>query len=77
MDGKGELRIRRVLKSGRRGTPEHVHLDLDERFRVITGIADAELAGRKRRFGCGDVHHVGKGVRHVSLRNNDITDLVY
>jgi mannose-6-phosphate isomerase-like protein (cupin superfamily) len=72
-----ELTVMRLLKPGQRWTPEHVHLDFSERFEVLSGIADAKHAGKKLRLGVGEVHHVGKGVRHVNLRNNDITDLLY
>ena len=76
-DDDGELTIMRLLRPGQRWTPEHVHLDFSEHFRVLAGIADAEHAGKKLRLGVGEVHYVGKGVRHVNLRNNDITDLLY
>ena len=75
--GHDELTVMRLLKPGQRWTPEHVHLDFSERFEVLAGIADAKHAGKKLRLGLHEVHYVGKGVRHMNLRNNDITDLVY
>jgi mannose-6-phosphate isomerase-like protein (cupin superfamily) len=74
---KDVLVVERELKPRSAWTPEHVHLDFSEEFKVVKGIADVRHAGSEMRLGKGETLYIGAGVWHVNVRNRDNTELVY
>ena len=78
-DAKGAdgLKIERVFQAGKRWAPKHVHLDFSERFEIVSGIADARLAGSEQRLAAGDTFYAGAGMEHVNPTNRDTSELVY
>jgi mannose-6-phosphate isomerase-like protein (cupin superfamily) len=76
--GSKAIVIDRLFKPGMGRAPAHVHLDCAETFRVLEGIADAQVDGLDQRLSAVDGRrtlHVAPGVAHVNPYNSDIVDL--
>jgi hypothetical protein len=54
----------------------HVHLDMDETFKIELGVADARVGGRSIRLGVGDEFRVPRYDVHVNPRNRSRADVV-
>ena len=70
------LEVRRVLRPGMGFPVPHVHLDLEESFRVERGIADATVGRRRLRLGRDDVLVVARNTPHMNPCNRSREDVV-
>ena len=70
------LEVRRVLRPGMGFPVPHVHLDLEETFRVQRGIADATIGRRRLRLGPEDELVVARDTPHMNPCNRSREDLV-
>jgi mannose-6-phosphate isomerase-like protein (cupin superfamily) len=70
------LEVRRVLRPGMGFPVAHVHLDLEETFRVEAGIADATIGRRRLRLARGDELVVARTTPHMNPCNRSREDLV-
>lgn len=77
ISGPGALQIRRLLRPGQGFPFPHVHLDLDESFKVETGVADARIGHRSLRLGEGEEFRVPRTDMHVNPCNRSNNDLVF
>ncbi len=55
----------------------HVHLDFDQDFHVIEGVARLSVDGEEREAAAGDTVHVARGTRHVDPWNAGPDRLVF
>jgi mannose-6-phosphate isomerase-like protein (cupin superfamily) len=72
----GDVEIERVLLPGMGFFLPHVHLDFDEGFRVVEGVADAWIGRRRIRLGRGDEFLVTRHDTHVNPLNRSARPLV-
>jgi mannose-6-phosphate isomerase-like protein (cupin superfamily) len=70
------LEVRRVLRPGMGFPVTHVHLDLEETFRVEHGIADATVGRRRLRLGPEDELVVARDTPHMNPCNRSREDVV-
>jgi mannose-6-phosphate isomerase-like protein (cupin superfamily) len=74
--GPGKLQIRRVMRPGMGFPIPHVHLDLDETFKIEAGVGDARVGHRAIRLGEGEEFWVPRYDMHVNPCNRSTADLV-
>src|SRR4051794_28348888 len=70
------LEVRRVLRPGMGFPVVHEHLDMQESFRIESGIADAVVGRRRLRLGAGDELVVAPRTQHRNPCNRSRDDLV-
>jgi mannose-6-phosphate isomerase-like protein (cupin superfamily) len=75
--GPDRLEVRRVLRPGTGFRFPHVHVELVERFRVESGVADARVGHRRLRLGPGDEFLIPPRTTHVNPCNRGLADLVF
>lgn len=76
LGGPGALEVRRVLRPGMGFPLPHVHLDMDETFKIEFGVADARVGVRTIRLGVDEEFRVPRYDMHVNPRNRSRTDVV-
>ena len=55
----------------------HVHLDFDQDFHVMEGVARLSVDGEEHEAGAGETVHVPRGTRHVDPWNDGPDRLVF
>jgi mannose-6-phosphate isomerase-like protein (cupin superfamily) len=70
------LTVARVLLPGMGFPLPHVHLDFDEGFRVVEGVADTWIGRRRIRLGLDDEFLVTRHDTHVNPLNRSARPLV-
>lgn len=73
----GALKIERVLQSGNRRAPTHVHLDFAERFKILRGVAVMKIGSSEVLLGEGAVHYVPLGAAHTNPTRRTRYELAY
>lgn len=58
------LAARILLAPGGPGPPEHVHPNMEERFRILSGTLSARVGGRTSTYGPGEAFTVPRTVPH-------------
>jgi hypothetical protein len=71
----GKIVVERTFPPGKGRSLEHRHMDFDETYEIIEGVADAQINGGSRRLKAGDLVKIYKGTAHVNPFSNDNTGL--
>jgi hypothetical protein len=71
----GEISVERTFPPGKGRSLEHRHMDFDETYEILEGVADAWINGGPRRLTAGDLVKIYKGTPHVNPHSNDNTGL--
>jgi quercetin dioxygenase-like cupin family protein len=71
----GEISVIRTFPPGKGRSLEHRHMDFDESYEILEGIADAWINGGPTRLTAGEVVKIYKGTPHVNPHSNDNTGL--
>lgn len=66
----------RLLKPHTGRADEHLHLDFEQSFEVVSGQATASLDGEQRTLGPGERIGIPRGARHMDPYNDGDADLV-
>jgi mannose-6-phosphate isomerase-like protein (cupin superfamily) len=74
-DTNGEvLEVECISSAGSSGPVEHIHLEQDERFAVLSGVMLVQIAGREERLEAGQEIVIPRGKSHT-FRNGGSEDL--
>ena len=73
----GAIQVRRLFRPGMGFRVPHVHLAVDERFTIESGIGDFRVGRRSLRLGPREEFWVPRNEVHIGPRNRSTQDLVF